>query len=130
MIARSRSCCALCSAKKHVGHLAGDVQSLVLVRVRPVLALRKVDAPVHHELRERKPHAARHDPDRSGVDEGVGGHVVPPHRDRLLSGRDAVWRIVAVLAFRGRVALQRVVGQRVTDEEFEEEFHVLFAVES
>ena len=55
---------------------------------------------------------------------------MPPHSDRLLSGRDAVWRIVAVLAFRCRVALQRVVGQRVTDEEFEEEFHVLFAVEN
>lgn len=118
-----------CSAQKHVCHFACDVQGLVLVRVRPVFALGEVDAPVKHELGKREPRAARHDPDRSGVDQCVGGHVVPPHRDRLLSGRDAVWRIVAIFAFRGRVALQRIVGQSVADEEFEEEFHVLFAVE-
>ena len=101
-----------------------------MVRVRPVLALREVDTPVEHELCEREPHVTSHQPYRSGVYEGVGGHVVPPHRGRLLSRRDTIGRIVAVLAFCGRVALQRVVSQRMTDEEFEEEFHVLFAVES
>lgn len=97
------------------------MEQLVDVEIGPTFGLREIDEPVENELDKAEQGTGGDDPNGPGMDQRVDGQAVRPEgglaREMRFGG------VMPVLVQRQIFTLQRMIGQRMADQQGEKNNH-------
>jgi hypothetical protein len=106
----------------NIGGLAEKMQKLIDVEVGPAGGFHEINDPVEEKLDHTEKEYAGNGPDDAGVDQGVGGETVKPEATHWVAAETRpVLRMAMVFAKSEELTLERVVGDRMANQEGETE---------